>query len=101
MLVKIQSENGGWILIDGAKDIEYSEHKRIIVKQDEIYTLMDHEACDKEIIALAGPLPQTTRTLKFNREDCSYFILFSTVAFICDDAGKTLEALRLDRKGSR
>jgi hypothetical protein len=101
MLVKIQSVDGGWKLIDNAQEIDYASNTRIIHRDEEKDELINFADCEENVLVLEGTFPLKIRTLKFKRHQQTYFVIFSTVVFICDDTGKTLEALRIDRKGDR
>lgn len=101
MLVKIQSSDGGWKLIDNAQEIDYANQAIVVNKESEINSLSDRSEADEYVFALHDKLPIKIRTLSFKRENQKYFVAFSTVVFICDDTGRTLEALRIEKKGDR
>ncbi len=102
MLVKVNSGSAKWILFDNAEQVEYLslpfeitssnslEHLSQLHQASEVVHILpgiDVEAIDKSHKLRVG-------IITFFRNQEKYLIIFSTLAYICNDSGKTVEKVQ-------
>ncbi len=99
MIVKVQGETGNWILFDNAEKVEFSTTPRKFHSIEEIDAVgVDEEASHVHYI-LTEPChegmdfenPVEAAIISFTQNHKKHIIIFNTVAYLCNDQGKTIE----------
>lgn len=90
MIVKIKSSGNGWVLFDAAKNIHYDtsppQNPRSL--QPEYDGEVHFVECTRNDLK-DGRLPVCL--IEFVRSGVEYAVFFSTVAYLCNDQGKTVD----------
>lgn len=99
MLVKIKSENGRWILFDNAEQVEFDTASRLITSREELTKIGPDDGGASVTFILPGlnkneisvDCPLYVSVIWFLRNQKSHVVVFNTLAYLCNDSGKTVE----------
>jgi len=99
MIVKVQGETGKWILFDNAEKVEFNTTPRKFRSIEEIDAVGVEEDASDVFYILTEPSheemnftnPVEAAIISFVKNHRKYVILFNTVAYLCNDQGKTIE----------
>jgi hypothetical protein len=91
MIVKIKDEGTGWFIFDEAKNIRYDTTlaKPSHPSLDDKYTGEVHFICVDEDDFYDGK--DSACVIQFVREDTDYSVFFNSIAYLCNDQGKTVD----------
>lgn len=98
MLVKIKGIGNKWLLFDDVSSIEYGSVP-IKLKTDQQLRELSGLEQDVEVIHVFPGISEgsingkdiTVNTISFEKESQRYYIVFSSVCYVCNNAGKTIE----------
>lgn len=97
MFLKINDGNGGWILFDNVDRINFGQKNISIMKREELDNL---SKSDENLINLISKdcfprnVPLDISTLEFYRSGIKILALFSSYAYVLNEAGDTVETIR-------
>jgi len=102
VIVKIKQSGGRWILFDNAESVELDTTKYTVNSTEEVQGLGgpdDYTGCIQ--ITPGADLSNGGRTtvgrLSYMSKGFTHTIVFNTIAYICNDSGKTVEKLDIGR----
>ena len=99
MIIKVQGETGKWILFDNAEKVEFNTTPRKFHSIEEIDAVGVEEEASQVYYILTEPSheemnftnPVEAAIISFVQNHKKHVILFNTVAYLCNDQGKTIE----------
>ena len=99
MIVKVQGETGNWILFDNAEKVEFNTTPRKFYSIEEIDAVSIEEEASQVYFVLTKPHheamdfenPVEAAIISFTQNHKKSVIIFNTVAYLCNDQGKTIE----------
>lgn len=102
MLIKVKDENR-WVLFDNAEQVDYSNDYHQFTSQRDIGFLQGSDGgtsltiiCPNvEFSKISKDNPLKVGIIKFQRLQKAHVIVFNTLAYICNDQGKTVEKVDL------
>lgn len=91
MIVKIKDEGTGWVLFDDAKNIRYDTTSvdKFHPSLGEEFEGEVHFVGIDEHLFIDGV--QDACLIEFVRNDIDYAVFFGTIAYLCNDQGKTVD----------
>ncbi len=104
MILKVGDGDGGWILFGPVDKIHILPEPVLIQKREDLDSLESPEGHERIVLVSNKRLNSvngkdlSVGLLSFEREDDKMFLLFSEIAYICNDNGDTIEAVSANRK---
>ena len=98
MIIKVQNVDKNWRIIEGARDVEYSNGRLFhtldgITSKDITDDNVDEIWGDRALVEIEeGQLPFWIRWSQDGGEE--FVLVATTRAYICNDDGQTLEVMR-------
>ena len=101
MLVKIKGEGSNWTIFDNAEQVEYNSSPERISSPQDLYLLGNSaEECTYILPTIVNDgidfqidKPTDVGFIKFTRQQKTYIVIFNTIAYLCNDSGKTVEKI--------
>ena len=106
MILKVGDGSGGWILFGPVDKIHIISKPVIIKTREELDALESPEGFERIVLVSNERLgsvngePFSVGRLSFERENDKLFLLFSDIAYICNDNGDTVEAVSANRNSN-
>ncbi len=99
MLVKIQNSGGRWTLFDNAEQVNFGSNIHTINSEAEMHDLVPPDVVTQGVFILPGitlnsispSSPIQVGVVEFVRSQKPYVVVFSSLLYICNDNGKTVE----------
>lgn len=101
MLIKVKGENSRWTMFDNVEQVEYDKSPRLFTSKHEIQNLVHDITPENAVFILPNidldelddrnPLKATI--IEFVRLQKRHLIIFSTLTYICNDEGGTVERI--------
>ena len=104
MIVKVKGENQDWVLFDNALQVRYNTTALKITSEAQLSVfekpVESHELVtifkDTDITTVSTNSPLIVGKLTFTANNRDYTVLFNTVAYLCNDSGKTVEKVAVN-----
>lgn len=103
MLIKVKDEGGKWVLFDNAEGVHYDQDCEVLIDEKEIafyntpdgatsvYTVLPDIDWEK----VGNHNPVRVKVITFTRNQKRHVVIFSTLTYICNDQGKTVEKVEV------
>lgn len=105
MLLKVSDGSGGWVLLDQVSQVHILPVRSRVRNRDDLHTLMESEGepplCLISAESLKAGTPIEVGRIGFERFGQSRVVLFTSVAFVCNDNGDTIERVNAGNSGSQ
>lgn len=107
MLIKIKGTGGKWVLFDDVSTIEYGASPVKIENQQQLRNLHGTVDTDVEIIHIfpgfdfskeSDDLNLRVNTISFTKDGVRNLIVFSSVCYVCNNQGRTIEKVPASEK---
>lgn len=104
MLVKVFEEDNSWVLFDNAEGVRFSTQPQRFTNQRELGFLSGHEGSISVTLVLPGvdqseiseDNPLVAGVIRFTRAQKQHVVVFNTLAYLCNDTGKTVEKVAVN-----
>src|SRR5436190_24065704 len=101
MLIKISDGRGGWVLLDNADQVHFTAERLTVTDRDQLNATIPKGDSVINLVpaeTLREGRQVNIAAIEFYRWGQKMTALFTSVAFICNDKGDTLERVTAERR---
>ena len=103
MLIKVKDEGGKWVLFDNAEGVQYDQDCEELTDERDIayYNAQDGTITVSTVLPnidwqkVSDKTPLRVKVINFTRNQKRHVVIFSTLTYICNDQGKTVEKVEV------
>lgn len=103
MLIKVKDSGGKWVLFDNAEGVQYDQDCEELCGERDLghYGSSDGTVSVEAILPnvnwskISNDYPLRVKVINFTRNAKKHVVVFSTLTYICNDSGKTVEKVEV------
>lgn len=103
MLIKIKDEGSKWVLFDNAEGVQYDQNCEELTAERDLayYNAPDGSVTVSTVLPnvnwneIDSINPLRVKVINFYRNQKKHVVVFSTLTYICNDSGKTVEKVEV------